>query len=185
MTSIGRALGSVGAMLAFLLLGPTASAYAGQSLQECIDQAANHDGEPPTCTKVNGSWVASWPDGVTGGGGGGGGGSSALGILLVLGVLVGIGLVVWKVSTARKLATQSGMDPNLATQMTLLTENGLDATYLAASLRKPAVASTEPPPASVSTPAAKRLEELKSLLDSDLINQEEYDERRTAIIEAV
>jgi hypothetical protein len=86
------------------------------------------------------------------------------------------------VTTAQKLAKQSGMDPSLATQMTLLSDDGLDATYLAANLRSntspPAVA---PPP----SPAAQRLIELKRLLDQGLITADEYEERRKAIIDAV
>ena len=38
------------------------------------------------------------------------------------------------------------MSPGLATQMTLLTDNGLDATYLAASLRPPQGAPAPPTP---------------------------------------
>src|SRR4051812_31101951 len=59
--------------------------------------------------------------------------------LVVVGILISIGVAVWKVSTAQRLAKQSGMDPGLATQMTLLSDDGLDATYLAASLRQPPV----------------------------------------------
>jgi hypothetical protein len=174
------ALATVGAAFFVLVLSPAASAYAGDGLQHCLDKAADHDGDLPTCTEVNGKWVASWPDDGLGGGGSGG-----IVLLFVLGALIAIALVVWKVSTARKLAAQSGMDPGLATQMTLLTENGLDATYLAASLRKPVPDATTPTSASASTPAAGRLAELKSLLDTGLITQEEFDKRRLAIIDAV
>ena len=92
-----------------------------------------HNGEPPTCTKgADGTWVASWPDDPSSSGFGGG-----IVLLMVFMVAIGIGITVWKVSTARRLATESGMSPGLATEMTLLTDNGLDATYLAASLRPP------------------------------------------------
>ena len=84
------------------------------------------------------------------------------------------------------------MDPGLATQMTLLSDDGLEATYLASSLRRPASDPAPDPvsdsaPAITSTPptAAARLEELKSLLDRGLVTQEEYDERRKAIIDSV
>src|SRR4051794_35394493 len=81
-------------------------------------------------------------------------------------VVVGIVVTVWRVSTAQKLAKQSGMDPGLATQMTLLSDDGLDATYLAASLR----GQVAPPPAEPANPTeasrttAARLEELQGLL---------------------
>jgi F0F1-type ATP synthase membrane subunit c/vacuolar-type H+-ATPase subunit K len=52
-------------------------------------------------------------------------------------VIVGIGVTIWRLSTVQKLAKQSGMDPGLATQMILLSDDGLDATYLAANLRGP------------------------------------------------
>jgi hypothetical protein len=178
MSSLRRAISVVSVTVAALLLGTTSSAIAGQSFQECIDQAENHGGEPPTCTEVNGSWVASWPDDVSGGGDSGG-----FVLLFVLAALIGVVVLVWKVSTARRLAGGSGMDPGLATQMTLLTDDGLEATYLAASLREPAAAAAAIPAEQVTT--AKRLVELKGLLDEGLINQAEYDERRRAIIDAV
>jgi hypothetical protein len=108
--------------------------------------------------------------------------------LFVLIVLIGIGTTIWRVTTAQKLAQKSGMDPGLATQMTLLSKDGLDATYLAASLRgdqrpaEPAGAETSPSPAPTT---AARLEELKGLLDRGLVTQTEYDARRQAIIDSV
>jgi hypothetical protein len=102
----------------------------------------------------------------------------------VIAMLAGIAMTLWKVSTARTLARQSGMDPGLATRMTLLTDDGLDATYLASSLRQQphpsAVEPTATPPA-----AAARLQELPGLLDKGLVTQAEFDERRRAIIDAV
>ncbi len=102
----------------------------------------------------------------------------------VLAVLVGIGGMVWKVTTAQKLAKQSGMDPSLATQVTLLSDDGLDATYLASNLRQQPPPSTGPAPAPPPS-AAARLEELKGLLDRGLVTQMEYDERRAAIIDSI
>lgn len=108
--------------------------------------------------------------------------------LFVLVAIIGIGTTIWRVTTAQKLAQRSGMDPGLATRMTLLSKDGLDATYLAASLRgdphgaDPVGAETSP----TAVPAtAARLEELKSLLDRGLVTQAEYDDRRQAIIDSV
>ena len=104
---------------------------------------------------------------------------------------VGIGVTIWRVTTAQRLAKQSGLDPRLATKMTLLSDDGLDATYLAASLRKPPVTSDPPgaePAPEAQEPAASaadRLTQLKSLLDQDLLTRAEYDERRKAIIDSV
>ena len=167
-------------------LGP-----AGGSFQHCLNQAVNHNGEPPTCTKgPDGTWVASWPDDPSSSGFAGGF------VLLVLFVMaIGVGVTIWKVSTARRLASESGMSPGLATQMTLLTDNGLDATYLAASLRPPQGApapdeptvttSPDPGPAPLPKSTAERLTELGALRDQGLITDAEYDERRASIIDAV
>ncbi len=113
--------------------------------------------------------------------------------LFVIGLLVALGITVWKVSTAQRLARQSGMDPGLATQMTLLTDDGLDATYLAASLRPAPMTpsasglreESSPTQERVVLTAAERLTELKSLLEQGLVTQTEYDERRKAIIDTV
>lgn len=182
MPSLSRAVSFVGVTVAALVLSTASSAFAGDSLQECFDQAENHDGEPPTCTEVNGKWVASWPDDFPGADGSGGG-SSGFAFLFILAALVGIAVVIWKVTTARQLAAESGMDPGLATGMTLLTDNGLEATYLAANLRGQSPASA-PTPAEKAT-TAKRLAELKGLLDEGLITQAEYDGQRRAIIDTV
>lgn len=180
---IAAVSGAVGALLVVLLaLAWPASA---DGLQKCLDQAADHNGEPPTCTKVNGQWVASWPDdaGLSSGGGGGG----TIAALLIIGIIGTVAVVAWRVTTARRLARDAGLDPRLATQVALLTDDGLDAAYLASSLRQPAVgagsAPVAPPPGA--RPVADRLAELASLRDRGLITETEYDERRRAIISEV
>src|SRR3954447_24049433 len=155
MSRRGRVLATLGFSLTAALV-TVAPAYAG-GLQDCIDKSIDHNGEPPTCTKVNGQWVASWPDDSATSGFGGG-----FVFLLVVGALVAVGLLIWRVTTAQKLARQSGMDPGLATQMTLLSDDGLDATYLASSLRQPLAAAPAPaaaPPTPTTTSA--RLAELR------------------------
>ena len=59
----------------------------------------------------------------------------AFGGLFVLFIVIGIATTVWRVSAARSMARRAGMDPDDATAATLLTQNGLDATYIAANLR--------------------------------------------------
>lgn len=103
--------------------------------------------------------------------------------VFVLVLILAFGTTIWRVTTAQKLARRSGMDPGLATQMTLLSDDGLDATYLAANLRGQ-VSHADPPTARPGT-TADRLEELKGLLDKGLVTQAEYDERRKAIIDSV
>ncbi len=102
-------------------------------------------------------------------------------------VVVGIVVTVWRVSTAQRLAKRSGMDPGLATQMALLSDDGLDATYLAANLRGQGTPTPTDPATPVAPRAttAERLEELLALRERGLVTQAEYDERRKAIIDSV
>ena len=137
----------------------------------------NDDGDLPTCTYSGGEWHRSYdtgPGGISEEGPGAG-----FAVLFVLAALVGIAITVWKVTTARRLARESGMSEGDATAMSLLTDDGFEATYLAANLR----GRTTPP----ETPAggegtAERLRELRQLLDEGLITQEEYDARRRVVI---
>jgi hypothetical protein len=181
MSRLGGMLAGLSGTVAVLTLS-VAPAYAGGSFQDCLNKAADHNGEPPTCTKVNGSWVASWPDDASSSGMGG-----AIAFFVIVGVLITAAVTIWKVSTARRLAQQAGMDPGVATGMTLLTDDGLEATYLASSLRRTGTGQPTPAtPAAGPTPTATaRLEELKSLLDRGLVTQAEYDERRKAIIDSL
>jgi hypothetical protein len=182
MARLGRVPATLAGGVPVLLLLAAGPSYAGRGgIQQCMDKAIDHNGEPPICTKVNGTWVASWPDDSAGSGFG------AFGALVAIGLVISIAVVIWKVTTAQKLARQSGMDPGLATQMTLLTDNGLDATYLAASLRPPSASGPSTPAATPGArpAAAARLEDLKHLLERGLVTQVEYDQRRTAIIDSV
>lgn len=179
MPSPRRLLAAIGVTFAIVLLSPIIPAHADDALQECIDQAEFHDGELPTCTEVDGGYEASWPDDAIAGGSGG------FVALFVIVSLAGVAVLVWKVSTARRLATESGMDPNLATQLALLTDDGLNSTYVAANLRRPADAPVASPPSTTTAPAAQRLAELRGLLDDGLITQAEFDGRRAAIIDGV
>jgi len=99
----------------------------------------------------------------------------------VIVVVIGIGTTIWKINTARDLARRTGMDPDEATAMTVMTQSGLEATYLASSLRN----QTPPAAAASERPAAERLAELATLRDSGAITETEYAERRKAIIESV
>ena len=183
MSRHGRRAVGICAALTVLLLEGTDPAFAGRTLQQCMDEGATHGGEPPVCTKVNGSWVPSWPGDPRSSGGGVPG---AFVLLAVFAVLLAIGLTAWKVTTARNLARQSGMDPGLATQLTLLTEDGLDATYLAANVRnRQTGGSTAPPVEPPRADPAQRLTELKSLMDRGLVTPTEYEARRKAIIDSV
>ena len=141
----------------------------------------NADGDLPTCTYDGSQWQRSYPsttDGIPGG----------FVAFAVLAVLVGVGFTVYKVSMARDMARQTGMDPDQATAMTLLTDDGLSATYLAANLRPPSGATParqEPGPADgavAGRTVSERLAELESLREKGQVTQAEYDERRAAIL---
>jgi hypothetical protein len=68
------------------------------------------------------------------------------------------------------------LDADEATAMTLLSDDGLDATYLASNLR-PGHPQQGGPGRSVT----ERLAELESLKQQRLVTQAEYDERRAVI----
>lgn len=167
-------------VFAALVVGPVATAGAQSTSADlpatCVRMGPN--GEPPTCTQdASGKWVASYPDGAGSSGGG------ILPILVVLALLVGGGTLFWKVSMARRMATEAGMDPGRATAMAVFTHDGLDATYLASSLRE----SRDPEPAAA-TPtrsAGDRLRELEKLRDEGLLTPAEYDSHRQAIVDSV
>jgi hypothetical protein len=98
----------------------------------------------------------------------------------VLIVVAGVGFTVWQVSKTRSMARRAGMDPNEATAMTLLSDGGFEATYLAANLRNTGT-SAYPVPRDV----ADRLRELQRLKDQELVTADEYAARRQAIIDGI
>lgn len=107
------------------------------------------------------------------------------GFFFVLVVVLGVAGTAWRVTTARRLAQQSGMDPDRAAEMALFTESGLEATYLASSLRQPPAAPAESAAPGQGSDAAARLRELQGLRDQGLITEDEYVERRRAIVDGV
>lgn len=144
----------------------------------------NDDGDLPTCTYVDGQWHRSYEDG--GFGSDDPGIPGWFGFLFVLAIIGGVAITVWKVTTARRMARESGMNQTDATTMTLLTDDGFEATYLAANLRppqQPAAPTPTPQPGTRST--AERLRELQALLEQGLITQDEYAARRQAVIDGL
>jgi hypothetical protein len=179
-----RLLSLVLASAALVLLGAgTAFAANGDNPPNWCFRM-NADGDMPTCTYMNGHWTRSYDSGFDSGFGGGGGIPSGFVAFAVLAVIIGVGIGIWRISLARKLAQQSGMDPNTATAVTLLSDEGLDATYLASSLRGQQV--TQPPVAPPATRSSEdRLRELQTLRDQGLVTSEEYDARRKAIVDSL
>ena len=147
----------------------------------------NDAGQPSSCTYVDGQWHRSWDDDGGGFGSGDPGVPGAFVALFLLALVASIGFTVWKVSTARRMARDAGMSEGDATAMTLLSDEGFEATYLASNLRgqttPPTTPSTTPQPGTRST--AERLRELQALLEQGLITQDEYAARRQALIDGV
>lgn len=75
------------------------------------------------------------------------------------------------------------MSESDATAMTLLSDEGFESTYLAASLRRQMTPTPTPQPGTRST--AERLRELQGLLEQGLITPDEYAARRQALIDGV
>ena len=133
-------------------------------------------GEMPTCTWDGTRWTRSY-DGP-GSIGMSGGPGSGFGLLVVLGLLGGVAVTVWKLSTTRRMAREAGMSTRDATAMALLTDDGFEATYLASNLR-----GASGPGPGAAPPLADRLRELADLRDRGLITTEEHDARRTRILD--
>lgn len=150
----------------------------GRAPDWCFDM--NEDMVPSTCTWTGQKWVKSYDDGFSGADAGMPG---SFGVLMFLGILVAVGITAWRVSLARRVARDAGLDPDRATELTLLEDHGLEASYLSAHLQARPVA--EQPPAPAVRSAEERLRELRSLLESGLISQEEHDTRRKAVVDAL
>ena len=182
-----RLLTLVALCLGLVALGTTPADAEPDPPPKCF--RTNDSGDLPTCMWDGQGWSVSYDDGLSDGGLGGFGDSSGSGVPAGFGVLFaivaigGVATMFWRMSMARKMAEEAGMDPDRATAMTLLSDDGLDATYLAASLRSsPAPAGDGPVPTRT---AGDRLRELDTLRDEGLVTAAEYDARRRAILDAL
>ena len=145
--------------------------------EKCVQMDEN--GNLPTCTQQSdGTWEVDYPGGFSSGVG------SSLAALFVIVLLLSVAGMVWKVSTARRMARDSGMSTGDATGMALLTDDGFEATYLASNLRGQ---TAVPAPAAPSAPsrgsAADRLAELQTLREQGLVTDEEYAAARQKILD--
>lgn len=178
--------------LVLVVLGSSVSQYpAGASAAEPGPPAKcfrmNEAGQLPTCTSTGGGWRVSYDDVGLGPdfGGPDPGIPGAFGAFFVLALLVGVGTFLWRVSLARRVAAERGLNPNRATELTILGEHGLEAAYLAAHLRDRVDEEGEEAVAEVVRTVEVRLRELQGLKESGLVTQEEYDARRTAILDSL
>jgi hypothetical protein len=101
--------------------------------------------------------------------------------IFVIFAIIGVGSAIYRMSLARRIARGAGLNENDAAATTFLTPNGLDATYLAASLHGRAQAAA----GAAGRSTEDRLRELQGLRDSGLVTAQEYDARRTAILDQV
>lgn len=106
-------------------------------------------------------------------------------VFFVLVLVLGVGTTIYKVSTARRMARNAGLDEDDATAVALLGDPGLSTAYLASSLRGDRGEEVADAPAPAPPSTADRLRELQQLRDQGLITVEEHDARRRAIIESV
>lgn len=159
----------------------TFSGEPGKAPAKCF--RANAEGDLPTCTSDgSGGWQVSYPSSGFGADGGGGG---LFALFFVLALTAGVAGTLWKVSTARRMARDAGMDERDATTMALLTDEGFEATYLASNLRQRQAGSTDTASTDQKGTAADRLQELQSLLDQGLITSEEHAAARRAILDSL
>jgi len=122
------------------------------------------------------------------------GGGSIPGVFVIFFILAIVGGIVsfsWRVSTARRIAREAGLNPDdAATAAVLSGRDGLAATYLAASLRPQPQEPDEPPIGHLDPPSSRRttesrLEELKHLHEQGLITEGDFDRRRAEILNGV
>jgi hypothetical protein len=109
------------------------------------------------------------------------------GWFIALFVLVGVLAVagsIWRISVARKMARDAGLDPDTATAVTMLSRDGVDAAYLASTL---AAHSRQQPaqPAPPAKSAEQRLQELRALRDKGLVTDDEYEAQRQKILGSI
>ena len=99
----------------------------------------------------------------------------------------GIATTIWRMKMARNMAARAGLDQNAAGAISMLSPNGLDATYLAASLAtRPQYPAPYPtPPATQAKTAEQRLLELVELKDKGLITEAEFLQRREQVLGSI
>lgn len=104
--------------------------------------------------------------------------------LFVLFAIAAVGSIVWRISVARKIASDAGLDPKQATAVTLLSNDGVSAAYLASALASRSGNQSVHPSDRPKT-AEERLRELQNLKDRGLISKDEYEAQRQAILGSI
>ena len=166
-----RLLGATALCIALLGLSTSVASAASSNPDECFggtqsgatlpDCSLSYDLEPGGMDAGIPSWFVA---------------------LAVLMAVAGTGMTIYRVTMARQMAEDAGLDPDRATAMTLLSDDGLDATYLASSLRGTGPAAGAQP---AGRSANERLRELEQLRDEGLVSAAEYEARRQAILDSI
>jgi hypothetical protein len=111
--------------------------------------------------------------------------------IFVLVILAGIGSWLYRISVARQIAEDAGLDPDQAARVTMLSKDGMEATYLASALAQRPPATPPRVPASAPAPAPRpktveeRLRELQSLRDGGLVSEDEFQAQRAKILGSI
>ncbi|MBO1766568.1 MULTISPECIES: SHOCT domain-containing protein [Allobranchiibius] len=174
----GRGAALLGGLVLLLLvlagIGSPALAAPSDPPASCFVQDAN--GDLPVCDSADGThWTVSYPDADTGSGIPG----TFIGLMvavLMFGLIATVFTVIW----VRRSAREAGLDPDAATAVALIDNNALTTAYIANSVAK--VRRAEPAAAPT---ASARLDTLQELLDKGAISQQEYQDRRTAILDSI
>lgn len=148
----------------------------------CFD--VNDAGQPSSCYWNGTGWHKSYE-----GGSDGAGVPGSFGVMFVLVLLVAVAMFAWRISLARRVARDTGLDPDQATELAILGEHGLEAGFVAGHLRRPPTPSTPAEPDGPAGPAPRsvevRLRELERLRAQGLVTPEEHDARRRAILDSL
>jgi hypothetical protein len=109
--------------------------------------------------------------------------------LFVLFVVFAVGMTAYRVSSARRRARDIGMDPDAATRAVLFNQQpGLALKALELEHRLARREAQEPaaaPESDESASVGARLEELQRLYRRGLINEDEFAEKRAAILKSL
>lgn len=166
-----RLLGATALCHVLLGLSPALASAASSNPGECFgDPQAG--AVPPDCSLPYDLGPSGMDAGIP----------SWFAALAVLMAAAGIAMTIYRVTMARQMAEDAGLDPDRATAMTLLSDDGLDATYLASSLRGTGPAAGAQP---AGRSANERLRELEQLRDEGLVSAAEYEARRQAILDSI
>lgn len=142
----------------------------------CFD--SNDQGQLSSCSWDGTAWHKSYEGGMDGTGVPG-----WFGGMFVLMLIVAVAMFAWRISLARRVARSTGLDPDQATELAILGDNGLEAGYLAGHLHQGPGAEQPSTPAGRSVEV--RLRELQQLRDQGLVTPEEHDVRRRAILDTL